>query len=103
MIPVGPPDEAARQAIWERYLASMPHTGLDMDRIVSETDLFTPADIEFTARRAAQLVFERVIFENGADRANTADILAAIGQTRRTLTAQVVADFRQDISDYARV
>lgn len=103
VIPVGPPDEAARQAIWERYLASMPHTGLDMDRIVSETDLFTPADIEFTARRAAQLVFERVIFENGADRANTADILAAIGQTRRTLTAQVVADFRQDISDYARV
>ena len=31
LIPVGPPDEQARQAIWDRYLAAMPHAELDMN------------------------------------------------------------------------
>ena len=58
---------------------------------------------EFAARRTAQLVFERVMFEHGAEQASTGDILHAIGQTRRTLTPQVVAEFEQDITEYARV
>ena len=103
VIPVGPPDPAAREAIWDRYLAAMPHGGLDMAAIVEESRLFTPADIEFAARRTAQLAFERVLFEGGGEDVTTDDILHAIGQTRRTLTAEVVAEFEQDILDYARV
>jgi len=103
VIPVGPPDPAAREAIWDRYLAAMPHGELEMTAIVEGSRLFTPADIEFAARRTAQLVFERVMFEHGAEEASTGDILHAIGQTRRTLTPQVVAEFEQDITDYARV
>ena len=30
VIPVGPPDPAAREAIWDRYLDAVPHAGLDM-------------------------------------------------------------------------
>jgi transitional endoplasmic reticulum ATPase len=103
VIPVGPPDAAAREAIWERYLSAIPHGELDMTAVVEESRLFTPADIEFAARRTAQLVFERVMFERGADQAATADIEHAIGQTRRTLTDELVTDFEQDIKDYARV
>jgi transitional endoplasmic reticulum ATPase len=103
VIPVGPPDAAAREAIWDRYLAAIPHGELDMTAVVEESRLFTPADIEFAARRTAQLVFERVMFERGAEQAATADIVHAIGQTRRTLTAELVTDFEQDIKDYARV
>jgi transitional endoplasmic reticulum ATPase len=103
VIPIGPPDPAAREAIWERYLAAMPHGELDMATIVEESRLFTPADIEFAARRTAQLVFERVMFSRGADEVTTDDIVHAIGQTRRTLTAELVAEFEQDIRDYARV
>jgi hypothetical protein len=33
----------------------------------------------------------------------TADVLQGIAETRRTLTAELVADFEQDIKDYARV
>ena len=33
----------------------------------------------------------------------TSDILHAIGQTRRTLTPELVAEFEQDIQDYARI
>ena len=103
VIPIGTPDRAAREAIWDRYLGAIPHGELEMTAIVEESRLFTPADIEFAARRTAQLVFERVMFEHGSEEASTGDILHAIGQTRRTLTPQVVAEFEQDITDYARV
>jgi transitional endoplasmic reticulum ATPase len=103
VIPVGPPDPAARRAIWDGYLAAVPHGQLDMVAIVEESRLFTPADIEFAARRTAQLAFERVLFEHGGEEVTTSDILHAIGQTRRTLTPELVAEFEQDIQDYARV
>jgi transitional endoplasmic reticulum ATPase len=103
VIPVGPPDAAAREAIWDRYLAAIPHGDLDMAAIVEESRLFTPADIEFAARRTAQLVFERVMFDHGTEQAATADIVHAISQTRRTLSAPLVTEFEQDIDDYARV
>ena len=103
VIPVGPPDPAARAAIWDRYLAAIPHRELDMAAIVEESRLFTPADIEFAARRTAQLAFERVLFEHGDEELTTGDILRAIGQTRRTLTTELVSEFEQDILDYARV
>ena len=103
VIPVGPPDPAAREAIWDRYLDAVPHAGVDMAAIVDGSRLFTPADIEFAARRTAQLAFERVLFEHGKEEVTTADVLAGIAETRRTLTAELVADFEQDIKDYARV
>ncbi len=58
--------------------------------------------VEFAARRTAQHVFERVMFDKGEELA-TADVLHGIRQTRRTLTTQLVEDFEHDISDYARV
>ena len=103
VIPVGPPDAAAREAIWDRYLAAVPHGELDMAAIVEASRLFTPADIEFAARRTAQLTFERVLLEHGSEEVITKDILHAIGQTRRTLTPELVSEFEQDIQDYARV
>jgi transitional endoplasmic reticulum ATPase len=103
VIPIGPPDPAAREAIWDRYLAAIPHHQLDMALVVEESRLFTPADIEFAARRTAQLVFERVLFEHGDEEATTSDIVHAIGETRRTLTPGLVSEFEQDIENYARV
>ena len=103
VIPIGPPDPAARQAIWDRYLAAIPHRELDMAAIVEESRLFTPADIEFAARRTAQLAFERVMFEGGEQEVTTSDVRHAISKTRRTLTPELVAEFEQDIQDHARV
>jgi len=103
LIPVGPPDDQARQAIWDRYLAAMPHAELDMNTIVAQSRLFTPADIEFAARRTAQLVFERVMFEHGEEHTTTADVIQGIAETRPTLTQEIVTQFEQDIHDHARL
>src|ERR1700689_3378992 len=89
VIPVGPPDPAARGAIWDRYLAAIPHRELDMAAIVEESRLFTPADIEFAARRTGQLAFERVLSERGRQRVTAAAVRHAAGQTRRTLTPEL--------------
>jgi transitional endoplasmic reticulum ATPase len=103
LIPVGPPDDQARQAIWDRYLAAMQHAGLDMAAIVDRSRLFTPADIEFAARRTAQLVFERVMFEHGDELTTTADVLRGIAETRRTLSEEMATQLEQDIQEYGRL
>jgi transitional endoplasmic reticulum ATPase len=103
LIPVGPPDDQARHAIWDRYLAAMPHADLDMAAIVELSRLFTPADIEFAARRTAQLVFERVLLEHGDELTTTADVVRGITETRRTLSEEMASQFEQDIQDYARL
>jgi transitional endoplasmic reticulum ATPase len=103
VLPVGPPDDEARRAIWDRYLRSIPHDEIDMAAVVDQCSLFTPADIEFAARRTAQLVFERVLLDGGEELAATGDILRGIAETRRTLTQEMVSEFDQDIADFARV
>jgi transitional endoplasmic reticulum ATPase len=102
VLPVGPPDEEARQAIWDRYLRAIPHGELDLAAVVAQSALFTPADIEFAARRTAQIVFERVLSGHSGELAETADVLRGVAETRRTLTPQMVAEFEQDITDFAR-
>jgi MoxR-like ATPase/GNAT superfamily N-acetyltransferase len=103
LIPVGPPDDQARHAIWDRYLAAMQHASLDLAAIVERSRLFTPADIEFAARRTAQLVFERVMFSRGNELTTTEDVLRGIAATRRTLSEEMATQFEQDIQDYARL
>ena len=54
VLPVGPPDVEARRAIWSRYVEEIPDADFQLDAIVSGSELFTPADIELAARKAAQ-------------------------------------------------
>jgi transitional endoplasmic reticulum ATPase len=105
VIPVGPPDQPARAAIWRRYLgaAGDTMTGVEVDRLVAASELFTPADIEFAARKGAQAAFEREIAHGGSDPANTEDYLTAIGEVRPTLTAAMLAEFTDDKAHYARL
>jgi len=43
------------------------------------------------------------MFDRGSELTTTDDVLGAIAQTRRTLTTEMVAQFEQDIEDYARL
>lgn len=103
LIPIGPPDAAARSGIWNRYLQPMPLADVDLTQVVAASELFTPADIEFAARKTAQYVFERALRDGHDQRVSTVDVLRGIGETRRTLTAEIVAEFEEDITRHARV
>ena len=60
--------------------------------------MFTPADIEFAARKGAQTAFEREIGSRRGEPARTEDYLVAIADTRPTLTEAALAEFEEDIN-----
>ena len=97
IIPVGPPDSTARAAIWRRYLGQAVES-VDVDQLVEASVMFTPADIEFAARKGAQTAFEREIGSRRGEPARTEDYLVAIADTRPTLTEAALAEFEEDIN-----
>jgi transitional endoplasmic reticulum ATPase len=102
VLPVGPPNDEARAAIWSRYVDEITNEEIEIDVLVSASPLFTPADIEWAARKAAQRAFEREHFEGTGSRAVTEDFLAAIGETRPTLTPAMVEQFASDTERFSR-
>jgi transitional endoplasmic reticulum ATPase len=102
VLPVGPPDAQARRAIWGRYVEEITDEPVDLEALVEASELFTPADIEFAARKAAQRAFEREHFEQEDHRATTGEFLASIHGTRRTLSQETVDAFGDDVERFAR-
>jgi hypothetical protein len=102
VLPVGPPNADARRPIWRRYIEEITDEQIDLEALVRASELFTPADIEFAARKAAQRAFEREHFQRSPHRARTEDFLAAITDTNPTLTAEIVSGFDQDTDRFAR-
>ncbi|MFP5318764.1 MAG: AAA family ATPase [Acidimicrobiia bacterium] len=102
VLPVGPPDEEARRAIWARFTGDITDEDVHLDELVATSERFTPADIEFAARKAAQVAFEREHFENVSQRATTADFLAAIAATRPTVSEEMAESFRSDAETFTR-
>ena len=106
VIPIGLPDDDARRAIWQGFVPEQAAAGLDFDALVEATDGFSPADIEFAARKASQAALERAVADNGGTVAAGPaldDFLAAIGETRTTVSVEVAAEFEDDIETIARL
>ena len=102
VLPVGPPDPEARRAIWQRYIDEITDEKLDVGALVAASELYTPADIQFAAHKAAQRAFERELFEGATTRSTTEDFLWAIEGTRPTLTEAIVEALREDTDRFAR-
>lgn len=103
VLPVGPPDAAARRAIWRGYVQDITDLEVDLDAVVGASERFTPADIEFAARKAAQFAFEREYFEDTSPgRATTQEFLDAIEETPPSLTDEILEAFERDVEQFAR-
>jgi len=102
ILPVGPPDAEARKAIWGRYVGEITDQQVDIDALVAASEFFTPADIEFAAHKAAQRAFEQEHFEGSRERATTEDFLAAIRETKPTLSEEGIASFERDVERFSR-
>ncbi|GAA4672464.1 ATP-binding protein [Frondihabitans cladoniiphilus] len=111
VIPIGLPDQDARESIWSRYIPSDALAEVDVPALVRRTDGFSPADIEYAAQKASQAALERALYATGSEAGSgsaesgprTEDYLAAIGETRATVSDEVAAAFLEDIGSIARL
>lgn len=107
VIPIGLPDDAARRSIWERYIPASVADRIDLRTLVTRTDGFSPADIEFAARKASQSALEKTFYPDGTGSVAagpvTEDYLEAIAGTRMTVSPDVAEEFLQDIELIARL
>ena len=107
VVPIGLPDVAARQAIWERYIPEAVSGEVDLAILVEQSDGFSPADVEYAAHRASQHALEKALYKSGAGPAingpSTEDYEVAISETRRTVSDEVAAEFLEDIERLARL
>ncbi|MBU8814150.1 GNAT family N-acetyltransferase [Mycolicibacterium goodii] len=99
VIPVGPPDHEAREALWAKT-ADPDH--IDLSSLARASQGYTPADITHVIRAVAQTTFERSIDQSHRARPSTEDYLAIVETTKRTVTTEQVHQFQTDIDDFAR-
>jgi SpoVK/Ycf46/Vps4 family AAA+-type ATPase len=71
------------------------------------SDGFTPADIEYAARKASQEALARALRADDdpspGDELTTKDYLAALAATRATVSEDTVEEFLQDITTIAQL
>ena len=103
VLPIGPPDPEARQALWAGACRSAGGVDVDLAQLVRASDGFTPADIEHAGQQVAQATFEATLNSGSRVRASTDDYLRAVRQTRPTLDEGAIAAFDRDIEAYQRV
>lgn len=103
VIPIGLPDDQARSAIWERYIPDAA-VGVDPVALVQMTEGFSPADIEYAARKASQSALEDAMKSGRTDPRGPFmdDDIAAIAGTRATVSAEVAEQFSEDIENVGR-
>jgi AAA+ superfamily predicted ATPase/N-acetylglutamate synthase-like GNAT family acetyltransferase len=108
VIPIGLPDAEARRSIWTRYIPALALDRINLDELVARTSGFSPADIEYAARKASQRALEQSVFESDAvtresSTTTTEHYLWAIGDTRRTVSDDVIEEFEVDIERLGRL
>jgi SpoVK/Ycf46/Vps4 family AAA+-type ATPase len=105
IIPIGPPDASARAAIWSSFVSRSSRADVNINALVAASEFFTPADIEFASRSAAQASFEREMGGGTGEvvGASTEDYLFAITHTRRTVSDVDIKLFDEDIAHFGRL
>jgi ribosomal protein S18 acetylase RimI-like enzyme len=108
VIPIGLPDDDARFAIWGKFIPLISAEHIDIATLVAKSAGFSPADIEYAARRASQSAFETAMLAGEGEPTESSgptmdNYLTAIDQTKMTVSAEVASAFTEDITNLARV
>jgi SpoVK/Ycf46/Vps4 family AAA+-type ATPase len=102
VIPVGELDEQGRQTIIKQYLSTINTGDIDLDRVVTLTSRFTPADLGYLFQKVAQLAFEREYASKQDYKVTTDTFAEIVGQIRPSLTDEMIEEFCQDTVAYTR-
>ncbi len=102
IIPVGGLDTQGRKTIFDFYLSKTNSGEVDVDKIVTLTPLFTPADIEYLFQKVTQKAFE-LEHKGGTDYRLTTEIfLETLLEIKPSLTEEILAGFEKDLREFSR-
>ena len=102
IIPVGGLNPDERKAVLQYHLSLLNVGQVDLDRLVSETSRFTPADIGYLFAQVAQSAFEREVAERQDCKVTTEDCLRVMAKMRPSLTDEIIDEFEKDSHTYSR-
>ncbi|KAK4134372.1 AAA-domain-containing protein [Trichocladium antarcticum] len=95
LIYVGPPDEAARRAIFAKVGAARNmHAGVDVDRLAAETDGYSGAEVKGICAAAGVAAYARAI-DGGEAGITMQDLENAIRNQKRQITGEMLRGFEQ--------
>jgi transitional endoplasmic reticulum ATPase len=97
IIPVGAPDASGRKELAAELVPAS-----DPEEVASLTAGFTPADFALVAQRSAQRAFDRAI-AGGDPTVTRADVLAAVAETRPSVSGAATDRFELESKEYARL
>jgi SpoVK/Ycf46/Vps4 family AAA+-type ATPase len=104
VIGIGPPDMAALTMLWTQALAGM-NAASDIAPLglAEQCRGFTPGDVDLAAQRAAADAFARARSQSQPPVVTRADVVAAIGRTRGSMTPQMIEAFTAEVSVFERI
>ena len=99
LIGIGPPDQTALTALWERALATMnTEKGVDAAKLASQCHGFTPGDVDLASQRAAAEAFARAR-ANGKAAVVTIDYLnTATNRTKASITPEMLSAYQAEVA-----
>lgn len=102
VIPVGDLDHASRSLIFQHYLASTNNGTVDVDRVVSELSLYTPADIEYLFDKVSHFAFEKEYHLGSDYRITTDTFLEIIAGIPPSLSEADIVELEEDNASFTR-
>ena len=102
VIPIGPPDEAARLALWTKILKRLDTQEIKTAELVSATEGFTPGDIELASQRAASIAFDRARKGEQPSQITPQDLMQSISRTSASITSQIAQQFADESIRFGR-
>lgn len=102
ILPIGPMDTTAREAVFRHYLSRMNSGELDFPLIAEQARYYTPADIEAVCASVAQAAFEQEIDRGSDYQVQMEDILRAVEAHRPTISPANLEQFHQDVREFCR-
>ena len=104
LIGIGPPDQTALTALWERALATMnTEKGVDATKLASQCHGFTPGDVDLASQRAAAEAFARARANGKAAVVTIDDLNTATSRTKASITPEMLSAYQAEVAMFERV
>lgn len=104
LIGIGPPDQTALTALWERALSTMNlEPNIDPAQLALQSSGFTPGDVDLASQRAAAEAFARARAESQPAIIRLTDITTAVARTMPSITPDMLNAFNKEVSKFERV